>query len=233
MPSTSPPGTRSRWPSCRLGSSAASNCFGDFHARGWRPICWMRWWPSPRATATSCRLQPPARAGIARCGAFPGGLTGAPTRCCRSRAPARWPPALRRAPCASRRRAAHPLPGLHRPTPRSGACSTPCWRRTTRTGGWCAARGRHGHAAAQDGHRGPRAGVAAVEHRRRGAGRWHAGAAGDAFWYAELEIVAYRPVISSNPTLLEFWRMLETPGSATPRLVASRAEVPAVLASAA
>lgn len=57
--------------------------------------------------------------------------------------------------------------------------------------------------------------------------------AGDASWYAELEIVAYRPVISSNPTLLEFWRMLETPGSATPRLVSSRAEVSAVLASAA
>jgi DNA-binding transcriptional LysR family regulator len=54
--------------------------------------------------------------------------------------------------------------------------------------------------------------------------------AGDASWYAELEIVAFRPVISSNPTLLEFWRMLETPGSATPRLVSSR---PAVLASAA
>lgn len=57
--------------------------------------------------------------------------------------------------------------------------------------------------------------------------------AGDASWYAELEIVAYRPVISSNPTLLEFWRMLETPGSATPRLVSSRAEPQGALASAA
>ncbi len=34
----------------------------------------------------------------------------------------------------------HPSPSWPtRPTPRSGACSTPCWRRTTRTGGWCAA----------------------------------------------------------------------------------------------
>lgn len=43
--------------------------------------------------------------------------------------------------------------------------------------------------------------------------------AGDPSWYAELDIVAYRPAVSTNPTLLEFWRMLEAPGPATPTLV--------------
>ncbi|WP_454766394.1 LysR substrate-binding domain-containing protein [Cupriavidus campinensis] len=57
--------------------------------------------------------------------------------------------------------------------------------------------------------------------------------AGDASWHAELGIFAYRSVISSNPTLLEFWRMLESPGSETPTLVTAAAGDRPTLASAA
>ena len=35
--------------------------------------------------------------------------------------------------------------------------------------------------------------------------------AGDATWQADLEICAYRPALSSNPTLLALWRMLAAP----------------------
>nr|WP_315594379.1 LysR substrate-binding domain-containing protein [uncultured Cupriavidus sp.] len=48
--------------------------------------------------------------------------------------------------------------------------------------------------------------------------------AGDAMWQADLEICAYRPVLSSNPTLLELWRMLALPaGVATAHHAVSQA----------